>query len=249
MANPQKKNGYTPIANEILEQLYKLALSGIKFRVLMVIFRYTYGFSRKEHGLSETFITEAIGANRRSVRREIRSLIDSKIISVIREGSFNSPRIIAFNKDYDQWVGVKSPSGGENDTEGNSIPEGEEVPSPEGKTAPTTVGEMPPQENKYKTNIKKIYTCEFEKFWSVYPRKVEKAKAFASWKTRLKEGVNHEQLIQASINYSDQVKGTDEKYIKHPSTFLGSNKSYEDYLYEPKASKNDDLIYGDSEVI
>ena len=34
MASPQKENGYTPIANEILEELVKIDLLGAEFRVL-----------------------------------------------------------------------------------------------------------------------------------------------------------------------------------------------------------------------
>ena len=61
MANPKLENGYSPIANEILEQLCRQNLNGTQFRIIMVVWRYTYGFSRKEHELSETFISKAIG--------------------------------------------------------------------------------------------------------------------------------------------------------------------------------------------
>lgn len=70
MANPQKENGYTPVANEILEQLYRQNLNGTQFRIIMVVWRFTYGFSRREHELSETFISKAIGTHKKQVSRE-----------------------------------------------------------------------------------------------------------------------------------------------------------------------------------
>ena len=55
MANPQLENGYTRIANEILEAMAKVKLSPTQYRVLFVVWRYTYGFSRKSADLSLTF--------------------------------------------------------------------------------------------------------------------------------------------------------------------------------------------------
>ena len=47
MANPQKENGYTTIANELLEAIYCSKFSPTEFKMLLFIFRYTYGFNRK----------------------------------------------------------------------------------------------------------------------------------------------------------------------------------------------------------
>ena len=41
MANPQIENGYTVIANEILDHLYKQSLNGTELKVVMCILRYT----------------------------------------------------------------------------------------------------------------------------------------------------------------------------------------------------------------
>ncbi len=85
------------------------------------------------------------------------------------------------------------------------------------------------KESKVNNNI---YTCEFEEFWSHYPRKKEKKKAFTKWKARLKEGYKPEDLIKAAINYANECKKkeTEETYIKHGATFLGPDKPFEDYI-------------------
>jgi len=76
------------------------------------------------------------------------------------------------------------------------------------------------------------YTLEFEEFWKHYPRKVEKKRAFRAWKARLREGVKPETLIQACKNYAAYCmrQGIEPRYIKHPSTFLGPDKPFEEYI-------------------
>lgn len=76
------------------------------------------------------------------------------------------------------------------------------------------------------------YTPEFEEFWDHYPRKVEKKRAFRVWKARLREGAKPETLIQACKNYAAYCmrQGIEPRYIKHPSTFLGPDKPFEEYI-------------------
>jgi len=80
------------------------------------------------------------------------------------------------------------------------------------------------------------YPQEFEDFWSVYPRRIEKRKAFRAWQARLREGVSPETLIDCARNYAEYVllKGTAECYIKHPATFLGPDRPFEDWKEKRK---------------
>jgi len=76
------------------------------------------------------------------------------------------------------------------------------------------------------------YSTDFETFWSMYPRKVAKKDAYGKWKATLRKGVSVETLLRSVTNYASKcdVESTDEKYIKHPATFLGPNEHYNDYL-------------------
>lgn len=87
------------------------------------------------------------------------------------------------------------------------------------------------------------YSTDFEEFWSVYPRKVNKAQAYKKYKARLEDGFSHEQLLEAAKNYVAQCKRdkTDEKYILHGKTFLGEYTPFLDYL-----PKNDPAACTDS---
>lgn len=99
----QLENGYTRIANEILDQMAKVKLNGSQFRILMVVWRYTYGFQRKEYPMSIKFISENTGIHKRQVQRELNALIEANVLQVSKEASFSSPATVAFNKHFDQW--------------------------------------------------------------------------------------------------------------------------------------------------
>ncbi len=88
------------------------------------------------------------------------------------------------------------------------------------------------------------YSTDFEEFWSVYPRKADKAQAYKKYKARLEDGFTHEQLLEAAKNYADQCRRdrTEEKYIKHGKTFLGEATPFLDYL-----PKNAPAAYTDTE--
>jgi len=80
------------------------------------------------------------------------------------------------------------------------------------------------------------YTPDFDKFWTQYPRKIGKQKAFKAWQARLKENHTPELMIRCLENYKlylDQNR-TEERYIKHPSTFLGLNRDFLDFREAPK---------------
>lgn len=97
--------------------------------------------------------------------------------------------------------------------------------------------------NKHKTKNKtiNIYTPGFETFWDAYPRKVGKIAAFKHWE---KLDVDPDVLIVCAKNYAEfcVLTETPDQYIKHPSTFLGKDRPFEDYTAEnykrPKQKKS-----------
>lgn len=151
MANPQKENGYTAVANEILEAVYKLRLNGTQFCILLVVWRYTYGFSRKNNALSVNFISNATGISKRTIKSEIKYLINCKILHVEKTPTYTEAREISFNKNYDKWdctEGSNRSPGEQMDTRGADVSNRGEQNLPWG-------GEQSlPQENKLKTNSK-----------------------------------------------------------------------------------------------
>lgn len=82
------------------------------------------------------------------------------------------------------------------------------------------------------------YSPEFEEFWSVYPKKVDKKRASTSFKTAIKNN-SLETILKGTKQYVEQIERnkTEAQYIKHASTFL-NNESFLDELDEPRQQKN-----------
>lgn len=103
MANPQKENGSTDIANELLEAIYSCNFNGTEFAIILCILRYTYGFHRKSHSLSIGFISKAINRNKINVSNYIKKLIENNVLIEEKKSTYNTSRMIGINKDYSKW--------------------------------------------------------------------------------------------------------------------------------------------------
>lgn len=86
-----------------------------------------------------------------------------------------------------------------------------------------------------KEKKKNNYSAEFDKFWSIYPKKIDKKKAFKLFQNALKEH-SFETIIAGTEKYLKQIKNVEQKFIKHPTTFL----SHESFLneYEVRGDNN-----------
>jgi phage replication O-like protein O len=152
LADVQLEHGYTKIANEILERMALTKLSPIQYRLIFVIWRYTYGFNRKEHSFSLNFLSEATQYDKRQLQRELVKLEQRKII--LQKVQPGKPRIISFNKNYDEWL--------DEETVGNStngkVTNGNSTKGTVGNSTNSTIGNPTNQEikninknlNKYK---------------------------------------------------------------------------------------------------
>ena len=128
MANPQKENGFTSIANEILEALARLKIYSYERRLVDVIIRKTYGFIDKtgKHKIwdriSYSQFSNATGINVSHISRTIKRLEEDKIIlrnSIISRKT-GDPYAVEYRlqKDYDKWnVKVYNPSNTSNGVE------------------------------------------------------------------------------------------------------------------------------------
>lgn len=106
MANPQKENGYTPIANEILDVVARTRFPSGERSVLDVILRKTYGYNKKEDQIAYTQFMEMTGLSRRSVIYIVQNLQAKAVILVSRKRNAvqNDPNTYRFNKNYESWV-------------------------------------------------------------------------------------------------------------------------------------------------
>ena len=103
MANPQPDQ-FTRISNELMEAIPMFKFNGTQLRILLVVLRYTYGFQRKSCELSLSFISNSTGAHKQQIKRELDTLIQTKVLIEKSEPTFNRSRVIEFNKNYDEWL-------------------------------------------------------------------------------------------------------------------------------------------------
>lgn len=90
--------------------------------------------------------------------------------------------------------------------------------------------ELPHDELPHKDGAPPELPVIFEAFWDVYPRKREKQAAAKAWKTRVKEGVDPQELIEAANNYAESASGQEIRFMKHAATFIGPNAPWQDWL-------------------
>ena len=113
MANPQKENGFTAIANEILEALARLCISSYERRIIDVIIRKTYGFidnrgiHKKWDRISYSQFSNATGINITHISRTLKKLEEKNLIlrDPVISRKTGKPYAVryCFQKDYDEW--------------------------------------------------------------------------------------------------------------------------------------------------
>lgn len=233
----QLENGFTRLANEILEHIAKTKLNGSQFRIVMAIFRFTYGFNRKEHAMSISFLAEATDMAKRQVQRELTTLIEAGIIKVVQEATHSSPAVLSFNKYFDQWR-LNSQQTTKQSTGDELVVRGDDYLDNTGDDELVVRGddglvtqERQPKDN-FKENSKDKYTSDFLEFWKVYPRKKEKKRAYKAWNARIKNKAGPSEMILAAKRYAAECEknGTEIIFIKHAATFIGPGEPYKDYL-------------------
>lgn len=96
MADVQKENGYTQIANKLLEAIVRTYMSNYEHRVFWLIVRKTYGYNKKSDWISQKQIVEATGILKQHISRTVKRLKEKNMIVVI-------DKKMAIQKDYDLW--------------------------------------------------------------------------------------------------------------------------------------------------
>jgi len=235
MASPQLENGYTRVANEILEQLFNRRLNGMQLRIILLLWRETYGFSRKEREFSDTYIASRLGIKRQNAHAEFKALENAGIVTIIRPPTYTEPRIAAFGKDYDRWeIGScnesavqarKSISGMRTD----NIPVLQEHDTPVMKEQHTpALFKHSHRKQPYKKTNKDIGDC-FENLWSLYPKKEGKGSVSETQKAKL-YAIGYDEMARTVERYNAKIAAEDieRRFIKQGSTFF--NSGYVDYL-------------------
>lgn len=94
--NPQLENGYTRIANELLEAVYKHKFTGLEIDAILVLWRFSYGYNRKYAPLSYQNLADEMGISRSRAYATIKKLRDYRVVNKKVDG-------LCISKGYRQW--------------------------------------------------------------------------------------------------------------------------------------------------
>jgi phage replication O-like protein O len=97
MANPQKENGTTQIANEIMDALCRFRIPGEVRQIIDVIIRKTYGWNKKSDWVANSQIVEMTGMLKGNVSRGLSKAITNKLV-------IKSDNKLKLNKNYEEWI-------------------------------------------------------------------------------------------------------------------------------------------------
>ncbi len=89
-------DGYTKLANELLESLSCCNLTARQFRVMLALIRKTYGFGKKNDRIADSQLSEITGLSRQNVNKAKNELISMNYI--VKDGNK-----IGVNKEVSAW--------------------------------------------------------------------------------------------------------------------------------------------------
>ena len=95
-ASPDVSNGYTRIANELLEALAATPMADADRRVLLYVLRQTYGYGRKEVYIKQRTIAEVVDLTEFQVSRSLARLRERNVLA-------KNGKKIGIQKRYQRW--------------------------------------------------------------------------------------------------------------------------------------------------
>lgn len=244
----QVEDGYTRIANPILDALCCADFSPREFRVVHFVIRETYGWQVKQKRMSGEFIASKVKLDPSRCSKVLNELIRRDVI--IRHGGSRSP--VSLNKNVDDWkprVGSKRQPPSKCAESAHCEPSESAHCEPAYKerkeTTPSLrsgVSGKPSKKSPAKSALE--YTEEFEQAWSQYPKRAgsnPKRDAFKAWRARLAEGVSPDEMIAGVQRYAAhiQIKGSSAtEFVMQGKRFFGPAAEFENDWTTPAPSAN-----------
>lgn len=242
-ATPQLENGYTRLANELLDALISAKLTARQWAVFMAVVRKTYGFNKKDDDIGLSQLASMTGIAKAHVSVAVRELVARRILT--REmGTFGHR--LGINKKHKTWIGVTetvtleaaevpptdggveyAPAVTESVT-AETLGEGYQISNPgvtEEVTPPVTES-VTTKDNPSKDNLQKTKTFprslreRFDIFWAAYPKKEEKKDALKAFEKINPDDDLLETILQAVETAKKSQKWQTRRFIKQPPVWL-----------------------------
>jgi phage replication O-like protein O len=238
---PQLEDGFTRLANDLLDALVRAGLTARQWTVVMALVRKTYGFNKREDDIGLSQLVAMTGLDKANISRTLRELVEQGIVhrSVGKHG-----HILSINKRSDQWglsdrqrlsiqqrgvakttTGMVAKSTTTIDNHQKTTPKDKNLCAPQAKRGDGDQGEQSEradQPGRAKTSLSAVMQDRFNRFYAAYPKKRSKLaaqKAFAKL-------APSEDLLAEMLTAIDRAKATEQWALKgmtpHPSTWLNA---------------------------
>lgn len=253
----QLEDGYTRIANELMDAAMKAPFTSREARVFRAVERATFGWNKKKAWLAASVLSEMTGLTAQNASKALNSLIKKRVI--IREGSSRSPSYI--NTRTSEWdfssaesrvspkrnakpEQVKSAQNGLTELAQNELAN-KDIKDKTPTNANALVAHAPEsvivdqQPAEQKTAPKKPAAKTkpadpaFEQAWSAYPKREgsnPKNKALECWRARLAEGVSPEGMLAGVQRYAAFVTAKGDLgtgFVMQAKRFFGTGREFE----------------------
>ncbi|WP_157685106.1 replication protein [Robbsia andropogonis] len=187
-ASPQVEDGYTRIANELLEAMLSAGFTSRQWTIVMAIVRKTYGFNKKVDDIGLGQLVLLTGMDKSNVSKTVREL---EAMNVIHRDIGTHGHVLGVNKDFSKWKGVVKTTtvvnsttvvktttrGGQNNHEGVvKLTTNGWSKQPPQKTNPKEKKKTTPKDMSGKS-IAADVLAKFERFYASYPKKQKRAEA------------------------------------------------------------------------
>jgi phage replication O-like protein O len=244
-ASPQLENGYTRLANELLDALINAGLTSRQWAVFMAIVRKTYGFNKKTDDIGLSQLANMTGIAKAHVSVAVRELESRRMIT--REAGYFGHRL-GINKNHRAWSGVTKSvtpkqalvGAAASEALSHQLPGVTESVTPETLkqgsqiSNPTVTEEVTPpvtesvttKDNPSKDNQQKTETFprslreRFDIFWKAYPRKEEKKDARALFEKLNPDDDLLAQILRAVETAKKSQQWKVRRFIKQPPVWL-----------------------------
>lgn len=238
--SPQLENGYTRVANDLLDAMVASGMTARQWAVAMAVVRKTYGFNKKQDDIGLGQLMSMTGIDKAHLSRTVRELADLKVIT---RSAGTHGHNLGINKDFRQWGLPKEQPVAESATrcQKSNPPVAESATPPVAERA--TTKDNPSKDNYQKTKpfcapqadraakptragqtgraMTVAMQERFDRFWSAYPRKRSKGaaeKAFA----KLNPDDDLLALMLDGIKRCQRSSDWAQGYVPYPATWINA---------------------------
>ncbi len=218
MAKPQLENGYTQIANELLEHLIRMHLAPNQWQVLLCVIRKTYGFHKKVDYIANIQIEEATGLGKTVVSRALHDLVGLAIIT-------KTGKRLGFQKDWQQWKGLAIQLTSKVSNPGNSEPKVSNIANDEELAISLSELAIQPTKVSSPEATQKIKdTIQKKPIYIAYPEFKNVNKMTKEEHQKLMERFGKERTKDMVESLSLYIASKGDKYKNHYATILSWEK-------------------------